>query len=868
MSRFRLAVCGELGRPVWGPSSSAPPPCGLLALPGPVWLLVWESGRAEVWLPPRGPSEEAGWRLLQSLELCRGARVLSVCSLGGARELLWCEERRSSSLASYCVCRRGLTVTGQHRVILGNARILLHHSPRYALATAAGASPGHVYMVPPSSGPTAGAPRLVYMMPPSSSGLTATGASGHVYMVPPSSSRLTVGAPGHIYIVPPSPGPPSSSGQVYMVPPSPGSPSDAGLRLISESPSSRHVHMVPPISGSPSNARHCLTLGFPSDTGHHLISESPSSSDHISTVPDPERPPILVYSPTEETITLSSVPIGTILRRALPEGEADYKKLSLDYLGLSAHQMAADIRQHVVTAAGDLLLMTTTGQIYLLHPKGSVRHVCDLDAEISGCHPVEMDLFGDLLACAVGSKLHLIDAHTGRLIETLPLNAEEVFFLRGLETDDIQLLTKTGIYKVLPAASGEEDGTSESALMEMVYEEACKYYQRRSLSSTKLTVQTLKKEGMFQTPITLSAILSSCQKTGKLNAKNKYADLMNNLSNELQSFLSLELLKSRIVGASGTEMGKYCNELIDLEITRLLQMDLDREGLLYINYLFCTFPKSAWMSLRNNFQFQQNGDGKLVILATADLWKKVLSPLPTGTKDESHNGVYPLYEVICQSLCTYKPKWLPGFVQHAQEYSGLSRNFTKDNCEGLPLYKRAMSVLNRCKENTNVDLEVEILLCSGRPQAIIQAIHTLIRLQRWPRVIEETLRYSHHPMIKKDIFITLLVELVQCRDLDPFVPQLCDICPEDMTATDVLRIVLQNIPKTPTEPSPFCDGEHLTVGLLKPLLHKVLQNQLRKENVTSPTYPPAAPQRQPDTQNPVVNGADMSPTDFYSTKPL
>ncbi|CAI9616263.1 unnamed protein product, partial [Staurois parvus] len=138
--------------------AQSPPLVGLLFLqsPGQAWsmALVWENGRAEVWSPPRGTSDKS-WTLLGSAELCQGprARVASVCCCQGD-ELLWCEERTTSNLLTYCLCRRSLRVVGR-RVSLGAMTIVLHHSPPYQVMAAA----GRVFMVPRGAGPH---PVLVY----------------------------------------------------------------------------------------------------------------------------------------------------------------------------------------------------------------------------------------------------------------------------------------------------------------------------------------------------------------------------------------------------------------------------------------------------------------------------------------------------------------------------------------------------------------------------------------------------------------------------------------------------------------------------------------------------------------------------------
>ncbi|XP_063818445.1 BLOC-2 complex member HPS6 [Pseudophryne corroboree] len=581
--------------------------------------------------------------------------------------------------------------------------------------------------------------------------------------------------------------------------------------------------------------------------------------------------PILLYSPVEDAITTVTVPEGAIRSTSLAEGEVDYKKLVAEYLGFLARRARSEVRRLAVTETGQLLLVTTDLRIYLIHENGAVRHIFDIENDASDGAEIKMHLFGGTLACAVDTELYLVNVHTGRLVAKQLWNADELFLVTALDTEDVQVLTKTGVFQVSRSIGVEEAGRSEPVQLEMVYEEACQYYQRRSLSNAKLTVQAIKKEGMFQAPIILSAILCSYQKNSQSKDQQQYVELLSNMNSELQSFISLELLKACIINASDVDIEERCEELVDHEVTRLLQMDLDRDSLVYINSLFSTFPKAGWMSVRNNFHFQQSSDGKLIVRATADLWKKVLSPLPPGSRDSSPNGVYPLFEVICRSLCTYKPKWLPVFVQHAQDCSSFCWNFTtKDTCEGVPLYKRALSILHKFKVNTNTDLEVELLLGSGRPQAIIQAVHILIGLQHWSRVMEETRRFSQlSPLITKDIFITLLVEFVKNRHLDSYVNQLCEICPEGMTATDILHVVLQNLPKAQADPPPFSsEGVHLTIGLLKPLLSKVLQSQVGKEETfSSQTFPPVTPLRTNKSvaRLPLVNGGILSPTDIYAT---
>uniref|UniRef100_A0A8C5MB27 HPS6 biosis of lysosomal organelles complex 2 subunit 3 n=1 Tax=Leptobrachium leishanense TaxID=445787 RepID=A0A8C5MB27_9ANUR len=541
-----------------------------------------------------------------------------------------------------------------------------------------------------------------------------------------------------------------------------------------------------------------------------------ASPHHVFMVPDSStKGVLLVYSRADQKIVLASASRGLIHSKDLADGESDFQKMVVEHLGLVHFNQPPDILSCTLTETGELLLVDAGGHVLLLHPDGVVRHIYTL----SVCGPpVAMQLSAGTLACLVNTVLFLIDVLTGRLMEkkVLTVSTSELVFLKIFETDAVQFLTKTGVYSISRSASVKSNGKLEPALLEMIFEEACKYYQKRSLNGAKLTVLSLKEEGMFQAPITLLAILKYFQRKEKL-LDQKYVDLLSVTNQELQNYVSLEALKTCVINADEHDMETCCEDLVGKEIERFLHTDLDRENLVYINSLFSMFPKASWIALRNSLQFQENGDRQLVARATGDIWKKVLGPLPPWLKDGPQNGVYPLFEVICRSLYTFKPRWLPGFVRLSQDCLGLSYS-KKDNSDRVPLYKRALSVLGKRKENTTLDqdLEIEILLSSGRPSAISQAIHLLIGFQRWERVMEETKKFSLlSPLIGKDIFTTLLVEFVKNRHLDAYIDQLCEICPDDMTPTDFLRIVLLNLPKEGAE-APFSreGSRNITIFLL------------------------------------------------------
>ncbi|NXV18714.1 HPS6 protein, partial [Cepphus grylle] len=704
---------------------------GLLFLQSPgtsgssALALVWEHGRTEVW----HFVVAVGWQLLQTLELCQGARarIVSVCSRGAS--LVWCEERppldahsdMSKCAFRFCVCTRALEV-GEHGVRLGTLRIVLHNSPEYQVL----ASPQHVFLVPAT----------------------------------------------------------------------------ASFATISKF--------------------------------------------------------LLIWHPEKAKLTITAPSAGFVHSKVLrSSSESDFRKLLLGSVGLLSCLAPLDIHTSAVSNTGGLMLVSTKGAINMVEPDGTQRHVFDLEGEpLAQGSPVQLKTFGSILACVLAGVLYLVDQNSGRLIEKKNLNMKEVHFLESPgDEDSIQLLAQTGVYS-FSFSKPEDSSRSEPCLVEMVFEEACRYYQRRSLSSSKLTVEKLKKGGVFQAPVALAAILqhSLCQKQKPAQGlQDTYAKLLSTMSLELQSYMSLELLKTCVVCAPESEVESYCEELVEQEVSRVLHSDMDKDNLAYLNSVFASFPKAAWKATRSCLQLQQNGDGLLVARATPEVWKKVLG----GPQQEEvgQNGVVPLFELICASFLRFKPKWLPSFVELTQQYVSISWAYSsKEGPEGrVPLYKRALGVLARKNKCSKADdeMELELLLCSKRPKAVLQALHLLVRLKRWQRVVEVAEKFSKlSPLLNKEIFTTLLAEFAQHRELDPYLDMLWPLCPTELTASDILTVVLQHLPRSQEDPVPFSsEGNQLTVGLLKPLLQRVVQrpcvqDEMYSDALQSPTFPPPTPPRE------------------------
>ncbi|XP_010193139.1 PREDICTED: Hermansky-Pudlak syndrome 6 protein, partial [Mesitornis unicolor] len=703
-----------------------------------VLALVWEHGRTEVW----HFMVAMGWQLLQTLELCQGARarVISVCSQGAS--LVWCEERppldahsdMSKCAFRFCVCTRALEV-GEQGVRLGTVRMVLHNSPEYHVL----ASPQHVFLVP-------------------------------------------------------------------------------------------------------------VTAGFATTSKF-----------------------LLVWHPEKAKLTITAPSAGFIHSKVLhSSSESDFRKLLLGSVGRLPGLAPLDIYTSAMSNSGGLLLVSTKGAVNMVEPDGTQRHIFDLEGgALTQGSLVQLKTFGSILACVLAGVLYLVDQNSGRLIEKKILSMKEVHLLESPgEEDSIQLLTQTGIYS-FSFSKFEDCSRPEPCLVEMVFEEACRYYQRRSLSSSKLTVEKLKKGGVFQAPVALAAILRHSlhqkQKPAR-DLQDTYTKLLSTMSLELQSYMSLELLKTCVVCAPESEVESYCEELVEQEVSRVLHSDIDKDNLAYLNSIFVSFPKAAWKATRSCLQLQQNGDGLLVARATPEVWKKVLGA--PQQEEVGQNGVVPLFELICTSFLRFKPKWLPSFVELTQQYVSISWAYSsKEGPEGrVPLYKRALGVLARKNKHSEGDdeMELELLLCSKRPKAVLQALHLLICLKRWQRVVEVAEKFSKlSPLLNKEIFTTLLAEFAQHRELDPYLDTLWPLCPAELTASDILTVVLKHLPHTQEDPMPFSSEENqLTVGLLKPLLQRVvqrpcIQDEMYSDALQSPTFPPPTPPR--EHKIPLKAAADDAP---------
>ncbi|XP_008048804.1 Hermansky-Pudlak syndrome 6 protein, partial [Carlito syrichta] len=423
--------------------------------------------------------------------------------------------------------------------------------------------------------------------------------------------------------------------------------------------------------------------------------------------------------------------------------------------------------------------------------------------------------FQSTLACVLGSTLELLDLGSGQLLERKVLSTDRVHLLEppcpGLDNVEepegpggLRLLSALGLFRVGWEAP---PGVEPPPAKDLVFEEACGYYQRRSLRGAQLTPEELRRNGTFRAPQALASILQGHVPPPALLAT---------LRTELRDYRSLEQLKARLVAGDEEEAG--WTELAQQEVARLLRTELREDQLAQLNDVFRALPSAAWGAALRALQLQPDGSGRLRSQAPPDVWKKVLGGTAAGK--EPPQGTLPPFELLCQCLCQLEPRWLPPFVELAQQQGGPGWGA---GGPGPPLYRRALAVLGGEGPRPEA-LRLELLLGSGRPHAVLQAMAQLVRKERWERALDAGLALGpSSPLLRGEIFKLLLAEFAQHRQLDAHLSRLCRLCPPELAPAELLLLLRMYLPDEVGPPSPFPEPgaePQLTVGLLRALLEQ------------------------------------------------
>ncbi|XP_059981730.1 BLOC-2 complex member HPS6 [Lagenorhynchus albirostris] len=527
---------------------------------------------------------------------------------------------------------------------------------------------------------------------------------------------------------------------------------------------------------------------------------------------------LLIWSPSKGKVVVAAPCLGLSHSKSLNPGGGDpwdFRTLLRGLPGLLSPRQPLTVHTWAPTPQG-LLWLDFRGTVSLVQPHGGTRAVGTLqEAPASLAGSAALGAFHGTLACVLGSTLELLDMGSGQLLERKVLSTDRVHLLEppapGMENEEeletrggLRLLSAVGLFRVgWEAPRGLELPSAE----DLVFEEACEYYQRRSLRGARLTPEELRHNSTFRAPQALASILQ-----GHVSPST----LLTTLRAELRDYRGLEQLKAQLVAGDEEEAG--WTELAEHEVARLLRTELMGDQLAQLNTVFQALPTAAWGAILRALQLRPDGNGRLRSQAPPDVWKKVLG-VTTGGK-EPPSGILPLFELLCRCLCRLEPRWLPPFVELAQQQGGPGWG---SGGPGLPLYRRALEVLG--EEGTRPEaLELDLLLGSGRPKAVLQAVGQLVQKEEWVRALEAGLALSSSsPLLRSEIFKLLLAEFARHRRLDAHLPLLCRLCPPDLAPTELLLLLRTHLPDELEPPAPFPEPgaePPLTVGLLRALLEQ------------------------------------------------
>ncbi|XP_011832922.1 PREDICTED: Hermansky-Pudlak syndrome 6 protein, partial [Mandrillus leucophaeus] len=556
---------------------------------------------------------------------------------------------------------------------------------------------------------------------------------------------------------------------------------------------------------------HCPAFGLLASCRHLFLVPTATTWPGVAHV-------LLIWSPGKGKVMVAAPRLGLSYSKSLNPGRGDtwdFRTLLRGLPGLLSLREPLAVHTWAPTPHG-LLLLDFRGTVSLVQSHGGTRAVGILqEAPVGPRGSAALGTFQGTLACVLGSTLELLDMGSGQLLERKVLSTDRVHLLEppapGMEDEEeletrgsLRLLSALGLFCVGWEAP---QGVELPSAKDLVFEEACGYYQRRSLRGAQLTPEELRHSSTFRAPQALASILQ-----GHLPPST----LLTMLRTELRDYRGLEQLKAQLVAGDDEEAG--WTELAEQEVARLLRTELIGDQLAQLNTVFQALPTAAWGATLRALQLQPDGNGKLRSQAPPDVWKKVLGGI-TAVK-EPPNGILPPFELLCQCLCRLEPRWLPPFVELAQQQGGPGWGA---GGPGLPLYRRALAVLG--EEGTRPEaLELELLLSSGRPKAVLQAVRQLVQKEQWDRALDAGLALGpSSPLLRSEIFKLLLAEFAQHRRLDAHLPLLCRLCPPELAPAELLLLLRTYLPDEVGPPTPFPEPgaePPLTVGLLKALLEQ------------------------------------------------
>ncbi|CAN0095280.1 unnamed protein product [Lampetra planeri] len=267
------------------------------------------------------------------------------------------------------------------------------------------------------------------------------------------------------------------------------------------------------------------------------------------------------------------------------------------------------------------------------------------------------------------------------------------------------------------------------------------------------------------------------------------------------------------------------------------------DAIAHFNILAHNYPKEVLATVWETLEIHQDWNGTLHTLAEAQLWRAMLHPCPShiAPADTATTGgsgtILPVFEATCRALYREWPDKLTPFVRlaHLQRASITTGGAPGCSATDAPLYKRATSVLPRAEEAIGAArAHVDLLLSSWRPRAVLRALQLLLRLREAETAVTEaTVRSKGNPLLRREAFRLLLAEVGRTRLLDSQLRRVFELCPSRVSAEEALLEIVRGAAEAgdAAHAKPFLfDAPSLTLGMLKPLLVRLLSDDVDDEN--------------------------------------
>ncbi|CAM9475941.1 unnamed protein product [Lampetra planeri] len=553
------------------------------------------------------------------------------------------------------------------------------------------------------------------------------------------------------------------------------------------------------------------------------------SADVVHLVPFQRNPVPLqsllpLWSPRDGTVSAVALRRGGVVCAKRPDSDADFKGLALGCV--SPPPTSEPVVAHAACRGGGLLLGLSDGRVWRVERDGACRVLCRCDLLRRGSR-LDMLAVKNALAVASDRDVEMFDTRSGHLIRKIKGGVCILSITSDRDEDEFRFLTEKGIYRAdtEPVRShGSGSLRPQDVLSAWVYEEACSYYQKRSLTGNKITPEQLKQGGAGKGAAFVVAILSHavCPKYTNSQAAPFSVNLENALKPLIESYVKIEQIKRTFVVDDEAEI-QYA-EFIKEEVSRLLQsrdMDTPKRFQSLLDTFLSETLSAVWDILG------PNDDGAAAAAAAGgglnESWRCVMQ------ESTDRDCVPPVYEQLCVALYQHRPEDLLPFVGAAQESQrAVPRSRLSADSAATPPHLRALFVLPESKGGGGGGEEAAFirteLLCRGSPEDAAQAIQLLLSMGMWQQAVAAASRYRiDNQMLQAQVFTTFLDAFTCSRGLDPYVGKVWELCPDSMTATDVLATVLHRLPNSHDEAQPFVRRDaQITIELLRPLLTRLL----------------------------------------------